>query len=105
MTGFDEREKGFERKFEHDQELDFKVRARRNHLLGQWAAAKLGLSGAAVETYAQDIIAAALKDDPAIIAKIAADFEAGHVALDETHIQLELEHCAALARKALGAEQ
>jgi hypothetical protein len=103
MAIFDEREQGFERKYQHDQELGFKVKARRNHLLGRWAAEKLGLAGAAAEAYASEVAAAALQADQAVIAKIAADFAGRHVALDKTHIELELERCAAAARKALGA--
>ena len=53
MTTFDEREKSFEKKFAMDQDLKFKAEARRNKLLGEWVAAKLGLSGAAVEDYVQ----------------------------------------------------
>ena len=56
MTTFDEREKGFEQKFGRDQELAFKVKARRNKLLGLWAAQALGLSGEAAERYAREVL-------------------------------------------------
>lgn len=58
MTTFDEREKAFEHKFGHDQELQFKARARKNKLLGLWAAGLMGKSGAEAESYARDIVMA-----------------------------------------------
>ena len=56
MTTFDKREEGFEQQFAHDEELRFKATARRNKLLGQWAAEKLGLSGAEAESYAKAMV-------------------------------------------------
>ena len=105
MSGFDEREKGFERQYERDQELEFKVKARRNHLLGRWAAGQLGLSGDAAEAYAMKITdpASHLHGDAELVKKLAADFAAKSVALDATRITLELERCAQEARKQLGA--
>ena len=58
MTTFDQREQAFEHKFEHDEELRFKARARRNKMLGLWAAGLLGKKGADAETYAKDIVMA-----------------------------------------------
>ena len=58
MTTFDDREKAFEHKFEHDLELQFKARARKNKLLGLWAAGLMGKSGADAENYARDIVMA-----------------------------------------------
>jgi hypothetical protein len=105
MSGFDDREKGYERKFELDQELAFKVRARRNHLLGLWAAEKLGLTGEPAELYALGIIdpASHLHGDAELVAKIARDFSAKSIAIDQAVILLELERFGAEARKALGA--
>ena len=105
MSGFDEREKGYERKFEHDQELAFRVKARRNHMIGLWAAEKLGLKGDAAEHYAKAIAdpASHHHGDAEIVKKIAKDFHAKAVAIDETRIQLELERFSAAAGKALGA--
>ena len=56
MTTFDKREEGFEQQFAHDEELRFKATARRNKLLGLWAAEKLGLTGAEAEDYAKSIV-------------------------------------------------
>ena len=58
MTTFEDREKAFEHKFEHDMELQFKARARKNKLLGLWAAALMGKTGAAAEAYAREIVMA-----------------------------------------------
>src|SRR5919112_5415398 len=56
MTTFDKREEGFEKKFAHDEELRFKATARRNKLLGLWAAEKMGLSGPAADAYAKEVV-------------------------------------------------
>jgi hypothetical protein len=111
MADFNEREQGFERNFEREQELAFKIKARlkikarRNHLLGIWAAGQLGLAGDAAEAYAVTIIdpASHRHGDQDIVAKIVADFKAKGVALDATRVQLELTHFAAQAEKQLKA--
>jgi hypothetical protein len=104
MTTFDEREKGFEQKFQRDQELAFKVKARRNKLLGLWAAQALGLSGEAAERYAREVLQSDLEKPGVedIIAKIGTDFRKQGVAFDDARIRIELERCAADARKQLG---
>ena len=75
MTTFDKREEGFEKKFAHDEELRFKAMARRNKLLGLWAAGLLGKTGADAEAYAKDIVIADLAEhgDDVVIAKLKAD--------------------------------
>ena len=95
VPGFNEREKGFERKFEHDQELAFKIRSRRNKLLGLWAAQQLGLAGDAAETYAKNLVAAGMakSGDEPITAKLAADFIAKAVSIDAARIQREMARC------------
>ena len=104
MTGFEDREKGFERKFERDQELTFQARARRNNLLGMWAAKHLGLSGAAAEDYAKEVIAAGLKPpgDRSVVEKVAADFAAKGVAIDARRVRFELNQFYAEAKKHFG---
>ena len=101
MTDFNEREKGYERDFERKQERAFKIKARRNHLLGLWAASQLGLSGEAAETYARSITDPSqhLHGDKDVVAKIVADFKAKGIALDATRVNLELAHFAAQAEK------
>jgi hypothetical protein len=106
MPTFDEREKSFERKFQQDQELAFKVKARRNKLLGLWAAEHLGLTGDAAERYAREVMQADLEHPGVgdIVAKVVGDFAKKGVALDETRVRLELERCAAEAKKQLGPQ-
>jgi hypothetical protein len=105
MTTFDEREKGYERKFQQDQELAFKVKARRNKLLGLWAAEQLGLAGAAAEHYASEVVQADLAKPGVedLIAKIGADFAKQHVPHNAARLRAELDRCEADAKKQLGA--
>jgi hypothetical protein len=105
MADLNEREQGYERNFEREQELGFKIKARRNHLLGLWAAAQLGLTGDAAEAYAVKIIdpASHLHGDKELVAKIVGDFQGKGVALDATRVNLELAHFAGQAEKQLKA--
>lgn len=104
MTIFDEREQGYERKFQMEQEQAFKVKARANKLLGLWAAAQFGLKDAAAETYALELVAADLAPhgDDILMKKLLKDFAARGIAMDATKIQLELRHCTVEARQQLG---
>ena len=78
MTTFDKREEGFEKKFAHDQELRFKANARRNKMLGLWAAEKLGLSGDAVNAYAKEVIMADFEEagEADVLKKVLTDLSA-----------------------------
>jgi hypothetical protein len=78
MMSFDDREKSFERKFALDEELKFKSTARRNKLLGLWAAEKMGLSGDDAQTYAREVVKADLAEpgEEDVFRKIRADFDA-----------------------------
>jgi hypothetical protein len=78
MTTFDKREEGFEKKFAHDEELRFKATARRNRLLGLWAAEKLGLTGAAAQAYAKEVVIADFESpgDDDVFAKVRKDLDA-----------------------------
>ena len=102
MTGFDEREKSFEKKFELDQELAFKLKVRRNKLLGLWAAGRMGLAGEAGEQYARAIAELRYHDDEELIAHILQDTTEKGVALDATRTRAELALAAAEAKKQLG---
>jgi len=75
VTTFDKREEGFEKKFAHDEELKFKAFARRNKMLGLWAAGLLGKSGPDAETYAKEIVIADLAEhgDDDVIARLKVD--------------------------------
>jgi hypothetical protein len=88
MTSFDKREEAFEQQFAHDEELRFKATARRNKLLGQWAAEKLGLSGAEAETYAKSVVMADFEEagDHDVLRKIRKDFDAKSVAQSDHQI-------------------
>jgi hypothetical protein len=88
MTTFDKREEGFEKQFAHDEELRFKATARRNKLLGQWAAEKLGLSGAEAESYAKSVVMADFEEagDHDVMRKIRTDFDAKGVAQSDHQI-------------------
>jgi len=78
MTTFEDREKGFERKFAHDEELKFRATARRNKLLGLWAAEKLGLSGDEAQGYAREVVKADLAEpgEEDVFRKVRGDFDA-----------------------------
>lgn len=78
MSGFDKREEGFERKFALDEELRFKAMARRNKMLGLWAAEKLGLSGGEAEAYAKTVVMADFDEpgDEDVYRKVRGDFDA-----------------------------
>jgi hypothetical protein len=106
MGTFEEREKSSERKFQQDQELAFKVKARRNRLLGLWAAQCLGLSGDEAQRYAQQVMQADLEKPGTadIVGKVSADFKKHGVAHDEVRVRVELDRCAAEAKKQLGPQ-
>ena len=88
MTTFDKREEGFEQQFAHDEELRFKATARRNKLLGLWAAAKLGLTGAAAEDYAKSVVMTEFADVGThdVMRKIREDFDAKGVVQSDHQI-------------------
>jgi len=99
MTSFDKREEGFEQQFAHDEELRFKAIARRNKMLGLWAAGKLGLSGTDAENYARSIVLAEFEQggDSAVIAKIRKDLEAKGIAQSEHQITRTMTELMATA--------
>jgi hypothetical protein len=89
MTTFDERKDAYENKFAHDEELRFKATARRNKLLGLWAAEKLGKSGAEAETYAKAVVVADFEEagDEDVVRKVRNDFAAAGVAVADSEIR------------------
>ena len=99
MSIFDKREEGFENKFAHDEELRFKAHARRNKLVGLWAAEKLGLAGAAAEAYAKDVVTAEL-DKPGsdgAFNKVRKDFDDKGVPQSDHQIRRHMEEALASA--------
>ena len=106
MTTFEEREKGFERKFVHDEELKFKATARRNKLLGLWAAEKLGLAGDAAQSYAREVIKADLAEpgDEDVFRKLRTDFDAKGVAESDHQIRRMMDEMMSQAVAQIEAE-
>jgi len=99
MTTFDKREEGFEKKFAHDEELQFKANARRNKLLGLWAAEKLGLIGAQADVYAKEVVMADFEEagDHDIFRKIRKDFDDKKVAMPDLDIRRAMDELMAQA--------
>ena len=99
MTTFDKREEGFEKKFALDEELQFKAGARRNKLLGLWAAEKLGLHGADAEAYAKTVVMADFAEagDEDVFRKIRDDFNVKSLALSDQQIRSVMNELMAKA--------
>ncbi|WP_421694824.1 DUF1476 domain-containing protein [Aestuariivirga sp.] len=99
MTTFDNREEGFEKKFALDEELLFKAGARRNKLLGLWAAEKLGLSGDEADAYAKSVVVADFQEagDEDVFRKVRSDFDAKSVAVSDQQIRQVMQELLAKA--------
>jgi hypothetical protein len=99
VTTFDKREEGFEAKFARDATLRFKAEARRNKLLGLWAAEKLGKSGEAAQDYAKSVVAADFEEagEEDVFRKIRADFDAGGVNESDHEIRRTMTELMATA--------
>lgn len=97
MTTFEDREKGFEKKFAHDQDLKFRAESRRNKALAEWAAAQLGITD--VEEYVKAVRKADLaeKGDDDVVRKVKADFDAKGIAIGEDDIRAKLSEFLAQA--------
>jgi hypothetical protein len=106
MTTFDTREKEFEARFTHDQELQFKITARRNLLLGLWGAQHLGLLGDAAGAYANRIVEGQLQPGGTqnVIDKLASDLGAKDPTFTAARIRFELEHFTGQAKRQLMQE-
>ena len=101
MGTFDDRERAFETKFAHDEEMKFRIIARRNRLLGEWAAREMGLSEAETESYAKDVIRADFEEagDNDVIRKVLGDLTAAGVDCDEGKITEALKNKEVEARR------
>jgi hypothetical protein len=106
MSGFEDRKKGQEAKFAHDAELRFKAEARRNKLLGMWAAEQMGLSGDAAKTYAAEVVAADFAEagDEDVFRKVSGDFEAKGVSVSEDALRKKMVELVQVAREQILAE-
>jgi|SRR5215472_5165286 len=103
MTTFADREKEFETRFKHDQEFRFKATARRNRLLGLWAAQRMGLAGSEAEVYAKDVVASEFEPggDKHVIDKIVGDLAAKGLTITPAQVRFELDHFAEQAKQQL----
>ena len=101
MGQFDDRERAFETKFAHDEEMKFKIIARRNRLLGEWAAGKMGLSAEETQSYAKDVVRADFEEagDEDVIRKVLGDLTGAGVEIDDGQIREALGHKEVEARR------
>ena len=101
MTTFDDRERAFENMFARDQEMQFKILARRNRLLGHWAANLMGLTEIEAEAYAKDVVRADFEEagDEDVVRKLLGDLTSAGVEIDESRIREALEHKSVEARR------
>ena len=107
MTTFDKREDAFEKQFVHNEELKFKAEARRNRMLGLWAAEKLGKTGGEADAYAREVVTAEIDGagDGGVVGKIMADLATKSIAMSEDEISAKMNElmAAAVAQVKAGA--
>lgn len=103
MTTFDDRERGFEKKFELDQEQEFKAGARRNRMLGEWAAGLMGLGVDSVAEYAKAVVKSdfELPGDDDVLRKVFEDLKGSGVAVSEGEVRMKMDELLAQAREQL----
>ena len=103
MTQFNDRERAFESKFAHDEEMKFRMIARRNRLLGEWAARKMGLSEEETVSYAKDVVRADFEEagDEDVIRKVLGDLTSAGIETSDAEIRQTLEHKTVEAKRQL----
>jgi hypothetical protein len=103
MTTFDDRERAFEAKFAHDEEMLFRVTARRNRLVGHWAAARMSLTPEETDAYCKAVVQAEFEEagDEDVVRKLIGDLTAAGVGLDEGEVRRALDDAAVEARRQL----
>ena len=106
MTSFNDREKAFEDKYKHDQDLQFRVEVRRNKLLGLWVAEMLGLSGADADAYAKEVVSADFEEpgDADVVRKVLADTQPKNLDLDEPRLRKRMVELVAVAKEQIMSE-
>jgi len=106
MTSFDDRQRGEEAKMARDEEMMFRIQARRNRLLGQWAAERMALSAAETEAYAKSVVQADFEEtgDEDVVRKLLGDLISAGVDISETDIRSALEEKQVEARRMLMGE-
>ena len=107
MTQFDDRERAFESKFAHDEQMNFRIVARRNRLLGEWAARKLGLSDEETASYAKEVVRADFEEagDDDVVRKVLGDLTSAGLEVSEAEIREALGHKLVEARRQIIQEQ
>ncbi len=100
MTTFDKREEAFEKKFAHDEEMRFKLTARRNRLFGEWVAERLGKSGEAAKAYATEVVLADFEEigDDDVLRKVRQDLNAAGLAVTDAELRAKLEELESIAK-------
>jgi len=106
MPSFADREKDFENKFKHDQELQFKVMARRNRLLGEWAGGQMGLTGDALAAYAKDVVMSDFErpGDDDVLEKVQADLNDAGVSIDNLRLRKKMDELLGEAKTQVMAD-
>lgn len=106
MNTFDKRQEGFERKFAHDEELEFKASARRNKLLGLWAAELMGISGDEAESYAKEVVKSDFEEagDDDVFRKVRGDFDAKGIDQSDHQLRRMMDELMATAKEQIQNE-
>jgi hypothetical protein len=106
MTTFDDRENAFENLFAHNTEMQFKAEARRNKLLGLWAAEKMGMTGDAADAYAKTVVIADLEEagDEDVFRKVAGDFADKDIAVSDADLRSKMQELTGEAKAQIAAE-
>ena len=106
MTTFDDREQGFENKFAHDEEVEFKAVARRNRLLGEWGGGLMGLSVEHVDEYARAVVKSDFEQpgDEDVLRKVFEDLKGAGVATTEGEVRMKMAELLAQAREQIKGE-
>jgi hypothetical protein len=101
MSGFDDRERAFEAKFAHDADIEFRITARRNRLVGQWAAEKMGLTPEETDAYAKAVVQADFEEagDEDVVRKLLGDLTSAGVEIDDTAVRKALDDKLVEARR------
>ncbi len=101
MTTFDDREKAFEDKFKHDQQLQFKVEVRRNKLLGLWVAELLGKAGDDADAYAKEVVSSDFEEpgDADVVRKVLGDIKGAGAELSEHKLRKKMDELVAVAKE------
>lgn len=107
MTTFDDRERGFENKFAHDQELEFRAMARRNKLAARWAAGLMGLEGQHVEDYVHAVVRSEIEQpgEQDVFRKLGQDLKAAGVSVGDAELHTRMDELLAQAREQIKAGQ